>query len=204
MLSDWATLFLALLLVPVLVLETAAGDTDTQRLAVTLNAIIWFAFALDYGVDVWRTSDRRAYIASHWFDLALVVVSPPLLVPPEAQALRVLRILRLARVAALIGVVAERLDRPLARGAAGALVAVIGLVVLAGGVLITAAEPASFPNVARGYAWTIATLVTAGHTTPEPTTAAGHAISTAIIVVGLASIAALAASIGGRTPRAMH
>ena len=118
--------------------------------------------------------------------------------PPEAQALRVLRILRLVRVAAVIGIVAERLDRPLTRQAAPAILALLGLVILAGGVLITAAEPASFPNVARGYAWTVATLVTAGHATPEPVTAAGRAISSAIIVMGLGSLAALAASLMGR------
>src|SRR5438067_368289 len=76
--------------------------------------------------------------------------------------------------------------------------ALLVVVVLSGGVLITAAEPASFPNVARGYAWTVATLVTAGHTTPEPTTTAGRAISSTIIVMGLGAAAALAASIMGR------
>src|SRR5438105_12057683 len=197
-LSDWATLFLALLLVPVLLLEGSSTEPDIVRLAGALNALIWLAFALDYVIDLWRARERGAYVRSHWFDLALVVVSPPLLVPPEAQALRVLRILRLARVAALVGIIAERLDRPLTRQAALAILALLGLVILAGGVLITAAEPASFPNVARGYAWTVATLVTAGHTMPEPTTPAGHAISSAIVVVGLGAVAALAASTMGR------
>lgn len=197
MLGDWATLFLALLLVPVLLLEESTGDPDTVRVAAALNAAIWTLFTLDYTVDLWRARDRSAYVRSHWFDLALIVVSPPLLVPPEAQVLRVLRILRLARVAAVIGIVAERLDRPLTRDAVLAILAVLAVVVLAGGVLITAAEPGSFPNVARGYAWTVATLVTAGHTTPEPATAAGRAISSTIIVMGLGSLAALAASIGG-------
>ena len=64
-----------------------------------------------------------------------------------------------------------------------------------GGVLIVAAEPASFRTVAQGYAWAVATLVTAGHTTPEPATAAGRAISTLIVVMGLGTFAALAASI---------
>ena len=198
MLGDWATLFLALLLVPVLLLEGSSADPDLVRLAGVLNALIWLAFALDYAIDLWRAPDRGVYVRSHWFDLALVVVSPPLLVPPEAQALRLLRILRLARVAALVGIIAERLDRPLTRQAALGILALLGVVVLAGGVLITAAEPASFPNIARGYAWTVATLVTAGHTSPEPVTAAGRAISSTIIVMGLGSLAALAASLIGR------
>jgi voltage-gated potassium channel len=197
MLNDWATFFLALLLVPVLLIEETSGDPDIVGLATAANAFIWLAFALDYATGLWRAPDRRGYVERHWFDLALIVVSPPLLVPPAAQALRVLRVLRLLRAFAVIGIVAERLDRPLSRQAALVILGLLGALLLAGGVLITAAEPASIPTVAQGYAWTIATLVTAGHTTPEPTTAAGRAISTLIVIVGLGAFAALAASIAG-------
>ena len=198
MLSDWATLFLALLLVPVLVIQETSQDPVAAQLAALLNAFIWLAFVADYVLDLRRAPDRGAYVRSHWFDLALIVVSPPLFVPPEAQALRVLRILRIARAFTLVGIVAERLDRPLARDDALVVAGLLGAVVLAGGVLITAAEPASFPNVARGYAWTVATLVTAGHADPAPLTPAGRAISSAVIVMGLGAFAALAASLGTR------
>lgn len=202
MLGDWATFFLALLLVPVLLIEETSGDPGAVQLATVANALIWLTFALEYAIDLWRAPDRRRYVERHWFDLALVVVSPPLIVPPEAQALRVLRALRLLRAFAVVGIVAERLDRPLSRQAALAILAVLGALLLAGGVLITAAEPASIPTVAQGYVWTIATLVTAGHTTPEPTTAAGRAISTLIVIMGLGTLAALAASVAGPRRRA--
>lgn len=202
MFSEWTNFFLALLLVPVLLIEETSGDPNLVRLATAANAFIWLAFALDYAIGLWRASDRRGYVQGHWFDLALIVVSPPLLVPPEAQALRVLRALRLLRAFAVIGIVAERLDRPLSRQAALTLLGLLGALLLAGGVLITAAEPASIPTVAQGYAWTIATLVTAGHTTPEPTTAAGRAISTLIVIMGLGTFAALAASVAGPRRRA--
>ena len=195
MLNDWATLFLALLLVPVLLLEETSGDPGVVKAAATANALIWVAFALDYVADVWRSDHRSAYIRAHWFDLALIVVSPPLLVPPAAQALRVLRALRLLRAIAIVGIVVERLGRPLSRQAALGILAVLTIVVLAGGVSIIVAEPAAFPTVAQGYAWAVATLVTAGHTTPEPTTVVGRAISTLIVVMGLGSFAALAASV---------
>ena len=63
--------------------------------------------------------------------------------------------------------------------------------------MIAGAEPARFPTIAQGYAWAVATLVTAGHTTPEPTTAVGRAVSTTIVVLGLGTFAALAASLAG-------
>lgn len=195
MLGEWATFFLALLLIPVLLLEETSSDPGVVGIATAANAAIWLGFALDYAVDLWHATDRRHYVRHHWADLALIVVSPPLLVPPEAQALRVLRALRLLRAFSVVGVVLERLGRPLTRQAALGIVGVLAIVVLAGGVLIIAAEPASFRTVAQGYAWAVATLVTAGHTTPEPATAAGRAISTLIVVMGLGTFAALAASI---------
>lgn len=198
MLNDWATLFLALLLVPVLLLEETSSDPALVGIAAALNAFIWFVFVLDFAIDLRRASDRETYLASHWFDFALIVVSPPLFVPPELQALRVLRVLRVARAFTLLGIVAERLDRPLSRNDALLVLALLGAVVLAGGVLITAAEPASFHNVAQGYAWTVATLMTAGHTDPAPLSTAGRAISSTIIVMGLGALAALAASLATR------
>jgi voltage-gated potassium channel len=196
-LSDWATFFLALLLVPVLLVEETSSDPTIVDAATLANALIWLAFAADYAVDLWGSRSRGAYVRAHWFDLAIIVVSPPLFVPPEAQALRVLRALRLLRAFAIAGVVASRLDRPLSRGALLAVLAALGAVILAGGVLITAAEPASIRTVAQGYAWTIATLITLGHASPEPVTAAGRAISSTIVVLGLGTLAALAASIAG-------
>ena len=195
MFNDWLMFFLALLLVPILLIEETSTDATTVQLATVANALIWLAFALDYAIDLWRSADRRGYVRSHWADLALIVVSPPLLVPPEAQALRILRALRLLRAIAIVGVIAERLGRPLTRTASLVIVGLLAIVVLAGGVLITAAEPRAFPTVAQGYAWAVATLVTAGHTTPEPATVAGRAISTLIVVMGLGTFAALTASI---------
>jgi voltage-gated potassium channel len=198
MLGDWAIFFLALLLIPVLLLEETSTDPGVVGAATVANALIWLLFAVDYAIDLWRAPDRGRHIRSHWFDLALIVVSPPLLVPPEAQALRVLRAARLLRVFVAVGVMYDRLGRPLTRTAALAIVGILFAVILAGGLLIQWAEPVAFPNVVRGYAWAIATLVTAGHATPEPVTAAGHAIAATIVVMGLGSFVALAASLAGR------
>ena len=198
MLGEWVIFFLALLLIPVLFLEETSADQGVVDAATVANAVIWLLFALDYAIDLLRASDRGAHVRSHWFDLALIVVSPPLLVPPEAQAVRVLRAARLLRVFAAIGVMYERLGRPLTRNAALVIVGVLFAVILAGGLLVSVVEPTAFPSVLGAYAWAIATLVTAGHAPPEPATVAGRAISSAIVVLGLGSFVALAASLAGR------
>lgn len=198
MLGDWVIFFLALLLVPVLLLEETSTDVGVVGGATVANAVIWVLFALDYAVDLWRAPDRGAHVRSHWWDLALIVVSPPLLVPPEAQAVRVLAAARLLRVFVVVGVMYERLGRPLTRTAALAIVGVLFAVILAGGLLIQWVEPATFPNVLTGYAWAVATLVTAGHASPAPVTVAGRAIASTIVVLGLGTFVALAASLAGR------
>ena len=198
MLGDWVIFFLALLLVPVLLLEETSTDPSVVGAATIANAVIWILFALDYAVDLWRAPDRGAHVRSHWWDLALIVVSPPLLVPPEAQALRVLRAARLLRAFAAIGVMYTRLGRPLTRTAALAIVGVLFAVILGGGLLVQWVEPATFPSVLQAYAWAIATVVTAGHAPPEPVTVAGRAISSTIVVMGLGTFVALAASLAGR------
>jgi voltage-gated potassium channel len=198
MLSDWAMFFLALLLIPVLLIEETSADPNAVRLATATNAAIWAAFALDYAVGLWRAADRRAYVGRNWAELALIVVSPPLLVPPEAQALRVLRALRLVRSFAVVALIATRLGRPLTRNAALGLVGILVTVVLLGGVLVFALEPRTFPSIVQAYAWAVATLMTLGRAEPVPATAAARAVSTLIIVVGLGTLAALAASLASR------
>ena len=109
-----------------------------------------------------------------------------------------LRAARLLRVFAVIGLAYDRVGRPLTRTAALAIVGVLFAVILAGGLLVRWVEPATFPNVVAGYAWAIATLITAGHASPEPATVAGRAISSTIVVMGLGTFVALAASLVGR------
>src|SRR3979411_281036 len=117
MLGDGAIFFLALLLIPVLLLEETSADPGVVGAATVANALIWLLFAVDYAIDLWRAPDRGAHVRSHWFDLALIVVSPPLLVPPEAQAVRVLRAARLLRAFVAVGVMDEPLGPPLTRTA---------------------------------------------------------------------------------------
>lgn len=54
MLGDWVIFFLALLLVPVLLLEETSTDPGVVGAATVANAVIWILFALDYAVDLWR------------------------------------------------------------------------------------------------------------------------------------------------------
>jgi len=59
MLGDWAIFFLALLLVPVLLIEETSTDPSVVGAATVANAVIWVLFALDYcGVREAHTPSR--------------------------------------------------------------------------------------------------------------------------------------------------
>jgi hypothetical protein len=98
---------LALLMVPALVLEDHAKDLNIRELAVAINWFVWLAVCAEYGIKLTLAPSRRSYAVRGWFDLLIIVLSPPFLVPQGLQgvraerALRILRLLRFIRAAAM-------------------------------------------------------------------------------------------------------
>ena len=114
---EWAMAVLALLTVPLLVLEDRASDPSLRQAAHVLNWIVWLAFCTEFTVR-WIIRRSPRFLIEAWFDLLLIAVSPPFLVPEYWQSLRsiravrILRLLRLVRVGAIAGL-ALRLSRRL-------------------------------------------------------------------------------------------
>ena len=99
--ADVPLLVLALASIPLVVLEDLAHGVVFLA-AVIANWVIWVLFAVDLAVRVWfARGHRRRYLASHWYDLGIVVLSVlpyfrPLRILRSARALRVLRAARVA------------------------------------------------------------------------------------------------------------
>jgi Mg2+ and Co2+ transporter CorA len=82
----------------------------------TLDVLQWAVvalFAAEYGVNLWRASDRRAYVTSAWRLLDLVIILGPFasLIAPEwsgALATPTLRLLRVVLFSARLGGLATR------------------------------------------------------------------------------------------------
>jgi voltage-gated potassium channel len=106
---EWPVALLALLIVPALVLEERTADPFLRNLAHLTNWIVWVAFCIEFAVR-WAARGSARFLREAWFDLLLIGVSPPFLVPDYLQgtrslrALRAIRLLRLVRAGAVAGI----------------------------------------------------------------------------------------------------
>jgi voltage-gated potassium channel len=191
--TDGPLLALALVLLVVILLPLLQDLGDAERTAISAaGAAAWAAFTVDYGVRLYLSPRRWDFVRNHPLDLILVVV-------PFLRPLRVLHLLRLLSVASLLGVANRRAHRSLhARvgvyvGASAAVVLVVAGVAMTG--VERRSDEASIRTVADGLWWAAATVTTVGYGDLYPVTGLGRGIAVALMVVGIALLGAVTASI---------
>lgn len=193
---EWSLFFLALLLVPLILIQLSATDPQTLLAVEIVNTFIWLAFVADLVYLARQSSGPRAFIGQHWLDLAIVLLSPPILLPAEMASLRLLRVLRLVRLLAVVGRIQRGSGRALGRQGL-AYVGVLGaFFVFVGGVSIHELEPDRAGTVWEGMWWAIVTLTTVGYGDIAPATFEGRILAAFLMVSGLAVIGTLAGSVG--------
>jgi len=158
-------------------------------LATTLSVAswtVWIAFAVDFVVRVILADDRWPYALRHWYDVALIAL-------PMLRPLRLLRLLALARI--------------LNRSAASSLVGRVGTYVFGTSVMAAFlgalamldaeqdAEGANIETYGDALWWATATITTVGYGDRYPTTPTGRFIGLALMIVGIATVGAVTASI---------
>ena len=102
---EWPMALLALLVIPVLVMEDRATTPELREVANAVNWIIWIAFVVEFAVR-WSADRTLAFTRKAWFDLLLIVAAPPFGVPDAMQGILSLRLLRLLRLVKAVGVAA--------------------------------------------------------------------------------------------------
>src|SRR2546428_9461607 len=90
-LTDLPLAFLALLVVPALIVEDRVDAGYWRQIAIAINWIVWVAFCLEYIGKVLLAPSRLQHVRRAWFDLVLIVLSPPFLVPQALQGTRAIR-----------------------------------------------------------------------------------------------------------------
>lgn len=199
--TDLPLALLALLIVPALVLEERATSEILRAVAHAINWIVWVAFCAEYLGKLWLAPDRRVQVRSSWFDLIIILLSPPFLVPDAmqgARAIRVLRLLRFVRAAAVAAIglreAAQGLRHKSFHYVALATVVVIGL----GAIGIFAVERGQNNNIQSiGDAlwWAVVTTTTVGYGDVSPVTGEGRLIAVALMVVGIGFIGVFTATV---------
>jgi voltage-gated potassium channel len=193
---EWTMFILALLMVPLVVIQESSNDAEVLLWTERLNALIWAAFVVEYLYLFVLADNKRRFVRGHWFDLLIIVVTPPIaLLPTELDALRALRVLRVIRAIAAIGRANHVLRRFLRRDSLPYIVALSLFVVLLGGLTIHALEPDTADTVGDGVWWAAATLSTVGYGDIAPKTVMGRVLAVAIMVVGISTFAVLTAGI---------
>jgi voltage-gated potassium channel len=198
---------LALAVVPALILQDDAVDPTIRTIASLTNWFVWLAFCAEYLLKLAIAPRRLRFVREAWFDLALIVLSPPVLVPQRLESLRSLRALRLARLlrfmrlvrafgVAFIGLRMSR--RALLHKNFHYVVLIACVTIGLGAVAIYGVEREINPNVhSIGDAlwWAVVTATTVGYGDVSPVTWEGRLIAVGLMLVGIAVIGVFTATL---------
>ncbi len=161
-------------------------DADLLTVLTVASWTVWAAFAVDFAIRVWLAEERGDYALRHWYDVALIVL-------PMLRPLRLLRLLAFARV----------LNRSAASSLVGRVSAyVAGTAVMAlflGAIAVLDVEQdaagANITTFGDALWWSATTVTTVGYGDFYPVTAQGRFIAVALMVVGIAVVGAVTASV---------
>jgi voltage-gated potassium channel len=151
-----------LALIPVLILEADATTDGWQQVAFVANWIIWALFVIELAAVLIVAPRKRAALRTHWLDVAIVVLTIPLL----GKALAWLRFARFFRLLRFGAIVARALqaERRLTSGDSLRIAALLTLflVVLGGAAEHAASEP-KIGSLWDGVWWAVVTVTTVGY-----------------------------------------
>jgi voltage-gated potassium channel len=190
-------LALALLVIPVVLVEESHAPPGAKDAAAAVNWIIWVGFLAELVFVVAVAPRKFAALRAHWLEVAIVVVTPPFF-PRALHSLRLARLVRLLRLArlGLLGGRAIRAEHALTsrRGFRYLALLTAFLVAIAGGV-ISIVDSKDIPNVGTGMWWAIVTVTTVGYGDVYPKSVAGRIVGSLLMLVGIGFISLLTATI---------
>jgi voltage-gated potassium channel len=200
---EWPMAIMALLVVPALVLENRATDPRLREIAHVINWIVWIAFCVEFAVR-WAAARTWGFLRLAWFDLLLIVISPPFFVPDSLQstrslrALRILRLLRLVRAGA-VATIGLRMSRRLfgrRKFHYTLLIATAVVFMGASGVFLFESESnRSIGSFGDALWWAVVTATTVGYGDVSPVTLEGRLIAVVLMLTGIGVIGLFTATV---------
>ncbi len=194
---EWGIVVLALLVVPVILIEESHPSAAWRQVAAIGNWIIWLGFLAEVVFVVSVAPRKKAALRAHWLDVAIVFLSGPLL-PALLSSLRLTRLLRLMRLLRLAALAGRALtaQRTLTsrQGFRYVAMATVLLVILAG-FSVSIADREEFTSPWLGMWWAVTTVTTVGYGDVYPHTVAGRIIASVLMIIGIGFLSLLTASI---------
>jgi voltage-gated potassium channel len=166
--------------------------------------VIWALFAVDYGTRLALSADRPAFVRTHVFDLAVVLLPflRPLRVLRALRGLGGARWLRLVQTSRLAAFVGTGVDHARAiikrRGLHYVVIVVIAIMFAAAGLEVAFeahARGATIHNYGDALWWAVVTVTSVGYGDSYPVTVAGRAVAVVLMVTGIALFGVVTASI---------
>jgi voltage-gated potassium channel len=196
---EWPMALLALLVVPVLVMEDRATTLEMRQGAILINWVIWMVFVVEFGIR-WAADRTLAFPRKAWFDLLLIVLTPPFGVPEAMQSIRSLRLLRLLRLVHAFGVAA--MGFRLAQRHFGKkkfhYVLLVGFATVVGGAVavfaLEAGENANIRHFGDALWWAVTTVTTVGYGDITPVTPEGRVVAVLLMLTGIGVIGVFTAT----------
>jgi voltage-gated potassium channel len=191
---------LALLVIPVLVMEDRATTPELRQAATVLNWIIWIAFVAEFTVK-WAADRTLAFLRKAWFDFLLIVLTPPFGVPEMMQGIRSLRVLRLLRLVRAFGVAGmglrlvhrhfgkQKFHYVLVLACATVVLGAVGVFALEAG------ENKGIQHFGDALWWAMTTVTTVGYADITPITPEGRMIAVVLMVTGVGVIGVFTATV---------
>jgi voltage-gated potassium channel len=195
---------LALLIVPALVLENNAQTRELREAATFINWLVWLAFCGEYSVKMFLAPVRGRFAKQHWFDLLIIVLSPPFLVPLALQGARAVRVVRLLRALRFVrGAAVAAMGLRMARDALRHrrfhyVLLATAVIVTLGAICIYSVEHGANKSIVTlddAFWWAIVTTTTVGYGDVSPVTGEGRVVAVVLMLLGIGFLGVLTATI---------
>jgi voltage-gated potassium channel len=186
-----------LALIPVLIIEADTTSQTWRDVATLANWVIWAIFASELAAVLVYAPRKRAALRAHWLDVAIVVLTIPLL----GKVLAWLRLARLLRLARFVVIVARALqaERRLTSGDSLRVAAILTVTaIVVAGAAESAVSAGEFPRLWDGVWWAVVTVTTVGYGDLYPETVQGRLIGMVLMFVGIGFLSLLTAAVASR------
>jgi voltage-gated potassium channel len=199
---EWPLAALALLVVPALILEDRTTSDLVRIICHAINWCVWIAFVVEFALKVGTARDRLTTLKESWFDLVIILVSPPFGVPDVLQGARGLRALRLLRLLRLVrGVAVAMIGLRTAKRSLKShgfhyvlMVALVATALGAAGIYIVERDY-TIKTPADAVWWSIVTVTAVGYGDVTPVSGEGRLIALGLMFVGVGVISVFTGSI---------